>query len=285
MQELPSKYTKLVDQYKPIEVEGFTLYPFGVDRYEEYLIASRAIGYMQQQLPIELMTIPLLSAFFQMDLQRAKEKKAPTGLFTSAVMSLVLALRLAEEGEDVIDVCQGFVPLTSRDDQMKLKALAFKDADGNLRTITPSQFATIRPVIAAQNGIEIHDVLDNPELVQAEHDLAEKRAPKLDAKISDMIVAAAVLTHVDEEEVFSWPVLKLHRRLEIHRRIMDYQICAIAEGNGASWKGGNPAPHPYHKRVKEGSDSLIGMDKFAGGRGLQAIQESGAFSDDASENA
>ena len=277
MERLPSIYKKLVDQYKPIEVEGFTLYPFTVEHYEEYLIASQAIGYMQQQLPIDLMTIPLLSAFFKMDLQRAMAKETPTGLYTSAAVSLVLALRLAEDGKDVLEACKGFVPITSQNDPLKLKALAFQDASGNARTITPSQYSKIREVIAAQNGIEIHDVLDNPELVQAEHDLAEKQASKVKPNLSDMIVAAATIAGIEEEEVYSWPVLKLTRRLDMHRRILDYQICAIAEGSGASWKGGNPTPHPFFAKEKEGSSSLIGMDKFAGGRGLQAMQEAGAF--------
>lgn len=278
MKELPMKYKKLVDRYKPIKVEGFTLYPFTVEHYEEYLVASQAIGYMQQKLPIDLMSMPILSAFFKMDLQRAVKGDVPTGLFTSALVSLVLALRLAKDGEDVFESCRNFVPITSQNDPTQIKLLAFNDPNsGETKTITPVQFSTLRPIIAAQNGIEIPDELENPELVQAEQDLAEKKAPKLNVKINNLVVAAADMTGKEEEEIYGWAVLKLTRRLEMHKRILDYQICAISEGNGASWKGGNPVPHPYFEREKEGSDALISMDQFAGGQGLRAMQDAGAI--------
>ena len=268
---------KLIDRYKPVEVEGFTLYPITVEHYEEYLIASQAIGYMQQQLPIELMSIPLLSAFFKIDLERAMKGETPTGLYTSAVVALVLALRLANDDEDVLECCKQFVPLTSQSDPTDLKALAFVDAQGDTRTITPIQFTKMRNVIAEQNGIEIPDELDNAELVQAEKDLAERKAPKLDVKIVDMVQAAVAFTGKDEDEIYQWAVLKLTRTLEMHKRILDYAVDAIAEGSGASWKGGNPVPHPFFARVKEGSDALIDMDKFAGGQGLQAMRDAGAI--------
>lgn len=276
MQELPPKYKKLVNQYKPIEVDGFTLYPFTVEHYEEYLVASRAIGYMQQELPIELMSIPLLSAFFKMDVEKVMQREPATGLFTSAVVALILALRLANDDENVLDAFKKIVPITDANDPTKLKHLAFEDAETKeLRTITPVQFIKFRTIIAAQNGIEIPDELENPELVQAERDLAEKRAPKLKVTESDLIGAAAALTGADEEEIYGWAVLKLTRRLASFRRIIDYMMCSIAEGSGTTFKHGNPVPHPFFERLKEGSDALISMESFAGGQGIKAMQDAG----------
>lgn len=278
MEKLPTKYLKLVNKYKPIEIDGLTLYPFTVERYEEFLIASKALGYMQQELPIQLMSIPLLSAFFKMDVEKVMSQEQTTGLYISAIIALVLALRLVKDDEEIAEACKRMVPVTDANDPTKLKYLAFEDEDtGELRTITPIQFITLRSVIAAQNGIEIPDELENPELVQAEKDLAEKKAPKLNMSEIDLVSAAAALTGVDEEEIYSWPVLKLTRRLGTFRRIIDYVICGIAEGNGSSWKNGNPVPHPFFERLKEGSDALISMDKFAGGKGLEAMQEAGAI--------
>ena len=277
--KLPSKYTKLINKYKPIETEGFTLYPITVEHYEEFLLASQAICFMQQALPIQLMSIPLLSAFFMMDLDRTFRKEAPTGLFTSAVLSLVLAMRLADDEESAIEVCKELVAVTDKENPTKLKALVFRRdirAGREPRTITPYQYENIRRVIAAQNGLTIPDELDNPELVEAEHDLAEKGAPKLDTKVINMINAAAALTGKEEEEIYGWPILKLSRRLESFKRIIDYMVCAIGEGNGASWKNGNPTPHPFFDRIKGGSDALISMESFAGGEGLRAMQDAGA---------
>ena len=278
MEQLPTRYTKLIDRYQPVKVEGFTLYPITVEHYEEYLMVSQAIGYMQQRLSIELMSIPLLSAFFKMDLERAIRKEPTTGLFTGALLSLVLALRLADDDENCLEACKRLVPLTDKDDPTKLKALVFVSdtKTGETRTITPFQFETMRRVIAAQNGIDIPDELDNPELVEAEQDLAEKKAPKLDAKLSDMVNAAAALTGAEDEEIYRWAVLKLTRRLGSFRRIIDYIVCGIAEGSGASWKGGNPVPHPFFDKVKGDTGALISMSSFAGGEGLKAMQNAGA---------
>lgn len=277
MKELPAKYKKLVEMYEPIEIAGFTLYPFTVEFYEEYLIASAGIGYMQQSLPIDLMSVPLLSAFFKMDRERVVAGKNATGLLTSVVIALVLALRLAKDQDDVRTQCEQFQQVVSVDDPTNLKALMFTDAQGETRTITPSQFAKMRPIIAAQNGIEIRDELDNPELVQAEKDLAEKGAVKLDAKKTDMVDAAVVLSGVSEKEIYQWPVLRLTRLLKMHKRIIDYQVCAIAEGSGAKWKGGNPTPHPFFQRIKDSSDALVDLNKFANGAGMQAMKDAGAI--------
>lgn len=278
MEQLPLRYTRLIDKYKPVDVEGFTLYPITVEHYEEYLVASQAIGFMQQKLSVQLMSMPILAAFFKMDLERAIQGEPVTGLYTSALLSIVLALRLAQDDESGLEACKRLVPLSDKDDPTKLKALAFvEDAQtGKTRTITPYQYENMRRVIAAQNGIEIPDTMDNPELVEAEHDLAEKKALKLDAKITDMVCAMSVMTGKEEEEIYGWAVLKLTRQLASCRRILDYMVCGISEGSGASWKGGNPVPHPFFDRKKEGTGGLIKMEEFAGGEGLKAMQDAGA---------
>lgn len=273
MNELPAKYMKLINRYKPVEVEGFTLYPVTGEHYEEYLIMAEAVGYMQQRLPIDLMSMPILSAFFRMDLQKVMDGEQPTGLYTGILISLILAMRLAGKDEDLTEVCGRFQAVTKPDDPMTLKALLY-ETEEQAFSITPAQYNSMRKIIAAQNGIEIRDVLENPELVDAEADLAEKGAMKLEPKVTDYIDAAVVLTGLDEDTIYQWPVLKLNRILEMHRRIIDYQVCGIAEGSGASWKGGNPVPHPFFAKKRE-SNALVGIDEWANGAGRQAMADAG----------
>ena len=53
MNELPLKIKKAISRYQPVEVEGFTFYPITVEEYDNFLIASSAIDFMQQSLPMQ----------------------------------------------------------------------------------------------------------------------------------------------------------------------------------------------------------------------------------------
>ena len=65
MRELPLHIKKAIERYKEVEVDGMTLYPIKVSEYEEFLQARPALEYMQQSMPIEYMSMPILQAFFQ----------------------------------------------------------------------------------------------------------------------------------------------------------------------------------------------------------------------------
>lgn len=275
MYELSKEMQKSVNCYRPIETEGLVLYPIKTEFYEEYMIARRAIGFMNQSLSIEYMSMPLLSAFYRIDFDLAVKNELSTGLFASAMLGLVLALRLNQDGQSVSDALEKMAILTDSQDQAKLKGIAFVVNGVEEKVITPIQYARLRPIIAAQNGILIRDEMDNPELVQAEADIAEQNAPKLDFKPVQLIRAAAALTGKEEEEIYEWPILKLINRLGSFKRIMDYMMCGISEAQGTKWKGGNPAPHPWFEKIKEGSDALMPMGNFMGGAGLQAMRNAG----------
>lgn len=277
MHELPRKIKKLVNRYKPIETEGLTLYPIKVENYEEYIISQRALGFAAQSLPVDYMSIPLLSAFYKMDYLDAVNSGRQSGLFASAILGLVLALRLNQDGEEVGEMLKIASFVVDRNDESKLLHIRFVPHGEKKEeiVITPIQYSRLRPIIAAQNGIEIPDELDNPELLQAERDLADIKAPNLNFKVENLIQSAAALTGTDEEEIYNWSVLKLSRCLSSYKRIIDYMVCGIGESQGTKWKGGNPQPHPWFDRAKEGSSALIPVGQFMGGAGLSAIENSG----------
>lgn len=271
MDKLPAYILQAVNEYKPVEVDGLMFYPFKVRQYEQFLIARQSIGFMAQQLPIELMSMPLLSALFLTDYTMAVGGETPTGLFTSALVALAYSLRLTDDNVSIEQACSNFELVTEPDDQSRLKALRFIINGEEIHEITPIQFARIRQVIAAQNGIEIIDEDANPELVQAEQDLAEAKALKLKMSQHDMVHSIAALTNTDDAEIYDWPVLKLHNRMQAFKRVLDYMICGIGESQGTKWKGGNPCPNPWFDRIKEGSSSLIGIEQFAGGQTAQTV--------------
>lgn len=282
--ELSAQMRLDINRYKPIHTEGLVLYPIRVANYSEYMIARQAIGFMNQSLPIEYISMPLLSAFYRIDFEHALKGEPPTGLFASAMLGIALALRLNRDGESIDDTLQRIKVVADSRDQSRLLCIICTVNEVEEKTITPIQYASLRPIIAAQNGIIIRDEMDNPELVEAEADLAEANAPKLDYKIENLIHAAAALTGKDEEEIYEWPVLKLANRLSTFKRMMDYVVCGIGEAQGTKWKSGNPCPHPWFDKKKEESSALISMDGFMGGAGLQAMKEAGAFKERGSEN-
>lgn len=270
MKELPLEYRKSIGKYEPIEVDGLTLYPIKVEDYYEFLIARPAIEFMQQRLPVSLMSEPLLSAYFKLD-NGMVEGMQPTGLMAGALLALALALRL-KPGLGVDEKIRTFKVVADANDHTRLKHLRFKKNGEEIATITPIMFQNLRQIIAAQNGIELHSDLDNPELVDAEEDLKGKSA-NLDISIEGFVTAASIISGKDESEIYDWEILKLHNRLDAARRMMDYAICGIGEAQGAKWKGGNPVPHPWFERVKEKGMGLMPIESFAGGQGLQAIND------------
>ena len=271
MTELPLNIQKSIGRYEPIEAEGLTLYPVTVDNYYEFLAARPSLDFMQQSLPIELMSIPLLDAYFQIDLGLV-DGIEQTGLFSQALLMLALALRLMPHGSMEEQVKKFQVVPDDVENPKRLKHLRFVLNGEEIRTITPIQFGRLRPIIAAQNGVELYSDTANPELIQAERDLAEKNAPKLKMYIDSLISSAALITGKDESEIYTWAILKLNNRLEHAKRVIDYMICGIGESQGSKWEGGNPVPHPWFEKKNEKKEGVIPLESFSNGQGLEAVR-------------
>lgn len=261
--DLPISIEKAAARYKPIEMDGLTLYPVLTKEYESFLAARGAIEVMHQSLPVAMMRIPLLAALYRMDYEALLNGTPPCGLFSSAILALALSLRLGE-GLAKEDRLRLISILVDRDDASKLRGVSFTDSDGKERTITPQQYATLRKIIAVQNGVKLESDTANPDLVKAEKNMAAANAVELDANIEDMISAVAALCGESEEEIDEWPILKLQRRAESYRRMIDYLVCGFGEMNGTTWKGGNPNPHPFFKRSQNGSRVLSALGSVDG---------------------
>lgn len=273
MDKLPAYIQKAIDSYQPIEIETFKLYPFKVKDYERYQVARLSIGFMTQQLPVQLMSMPLLASLFKLDYDKAVNGETPTGLFTSCLVALACSLRLTNDYDSLDDCAKYFRFNVDPKDNSRLKSLSYIVDGEEMHCITPVQFARLRPIIAAQNGIEIIDEDANPELVEAEQDLAEGKLPKLKADIQSMVHSVAALSGTEEKDIYDWAMLKLFDRSASYKRVFDYIICGIGESQGTKWKGGNPCPSPWFERIKEESNSLIGLNDFVGGQATQTVLE------------
>ena len=274
MTEVPLEYQEAVDTYEPIDFEGIKLYPIKVREYTAYMNARPALDFLQQSLPVRFISMPLLSAFYKMDVENRMEGKPSDGLFYRAVLFLILSTRFQEE-LSLEERIRNMTFLVSSEDHSILKEIKFEQG-GEEKTITPVLFQRMRPILAAQNGIELVSTDANPELVEAERDLADLNGPELDADLSSLISAVAALSHADEKEIYDWPILKLHRRRDSYLRVLQFLLCGIAVSNGAQYKGGNPVPDPFFRRSNRNSGALIDMNAITKGNTVSVSESAPA---------
>lgn len=271
--ELSLAVKKAVRTYKAIETDGVTLYPIPVSRWDEFALARPALELMQQTLPVKYISMPLLSAYYAMDYEAVETESLPTGLFGRALLLLSLALRLGRDGEGAEQMVRHFRMRVDESDPSKLAAVEFSQDGETMQRITPVQFARLREIIAAQNGVELIGADANPELVEAERDIADQKSAKLSGDFGELFAAVAALSHEDEETIMEWPIKKFMDRKDAYARVLVYLVCGVSEANGAKWKGGNPCPSPFFSRLRQGSGSLIALNRFANGAGAKAVAE------------
>lgn len=274
MTELPFAIQKAVDRFLPIEIDGLTFYPITVDNYEAFMTARPGLEVMQQALPMALVSLPLLSALHKLDFDAITNGEQPCGLFSRVLLFLALSLRLGEGRTDAERV-KLFRLIVDPRDPSKLKSVRFVLNGEELHDITPVQFARYRPILAAQNGVKLEADDANPELVEAERDIQAQNAPKLEFRLDSLISTIALLSGVDEKEIYDWPLLKMDRRRDAAKRLTDYIVCGINEGAGCKWKGGNPVPSLWFDRTKETSSGMIPISEFANGAGARAVSNPG----------
>ncbi len=277
MYDLPKKTVQCIERFEPVDMEGLRLWPIRVGEYDEFLMASPAIDFLQQSLPVALMSMPLLQAYYAIDVESVIDEQLPYGFLSRAMLFLALALRLGEgmEPERRIGLLH---PVPMPGDGKRLKALVFSPDGEELLQITPAAFQRLRPVLAAQNGIELLPDDTNPVLAETEREVRRRNAPKLNSEVSALVASVAVFSGAEETDIYDWPILKLLNRQQALKRAMDYLICGIGESQGGKWKNGNPVPNPFFERVRESGGGVIALDEYMNGAAADAVerQQSGA---------
>lgn len=252
---LPVHIKRAVDRFQPITIEGVTVYPIIVDEIEEYGYTKPALEFMQQCLPVALMQIPILTAFYQLELaSRAVENQEMQciDLFTQSVYALLLALRLGRGLEKNKRIAERVVYEHDENDPLQLTRLLLVDDEGKIIEITPRLFQRLRPIIAAQNGLEIPPENANPDIVLAERSILADKAPKMNREFGKMIAWVSAKCGVEETDVYQWPILRFYRRAEVLQRELDYLIYGIGQAGGmVTYKDGNPCPSPYFEKITD----------------------------------
>ena len=258
MDELPMHIQKAVSRYQPVETGGLTLYPIVVKDYDTFLISRSALEVMHQSLPVAMMRLPLLAALYQMDFTAVTRGKPATGLFARTLAILALAMRLGE-GKTFEDLVGLFQVVVNPSSPESLQFIRFTDNNGEQKIITPAQYASLRKIIAAQNGVRLESDTANPDIVRAEKLKATSDKLSLDINIEDWITAVSTVTGAPEAEIDDWPILRFQRKSDSIQRLLNFVICGIGECSGTTWKNGNPCPHPFFNKQTSGSGILTAI--------------------------
>lgn len=271
--EIPASILARIRRYAPVDIDGVTLYPITVGEYEAFNQASPAIEFVQQSLPVAYVSMPLLQAFYALEIKSLVENAdLPSGYFVRAMQFLALALRIAPD-EPMAQRVRKFKIITSTNDYTRLVSLSYVKDGEEQYDITPIKFQRWLPILAAQNGLTLPSATDNPELLKTEEVLMSKHGTDLDVSLEAIVSSVALFSHIDDEMIYDWPILKLTSRRQALQRALDYIICGVGEAQGATWKKGNPVPSPFFPKKKSGSVAAIPMSDFAGGAAQDAINK------------
>lgn len=254
-------------RYEEVQAEGLTLYPILVEEMETFELARPGIDIVQQSLPVAYAAMPLLAAYYRMEYDAMERGEETVGLLSRALLMLALSLRLGK-GLLMEERLRAFRCKVDTKDPRRLTAVEFVVNGEELWRVTPVQFQYLREIIAAQNGIELTPPEANPELVEAQRELAEMNGgAHLSGDLWERIETVAALEHAEETEIESWPILKLQMKTRTWQRIFGYMTCTIAEARGTQWKRGNPWPSLFYDRVSEGNTALRPVEESTRGMG------------------
>lgn len=248
-------------RYESVEADGITLYPILVEEIEQFEMARPGVEIVQQSLPVAYAAMPLLAALYRMEYDAMERGEEAVGLFSRALLMLALSLRLGK-GLTPEEKLKQFRCRVDAQDKSRLLAVECMPDGVEPVRITPVQFQYLREVMAEQNGIRLTPEEANPDLVEAERELAEMNGGiRLTGDVWERIAAVAALEHADETEMDAWPVRKLQVKTDTWQRILGYAACTVAEAGGTRWKNGNPFPSLFYGRETAGNTALRSVEE------------------------
>ena len=214
---------------EPQELYGLQFSPLTMDVYPLWLSCSGALTLRMSTLPARYAIKCYADALYTM----LRERGSMEYIMFKLLMGLSIGIP-----DDMINKC-----IVEHGDKDGLKSVIVRYGEYQ-GALLPKQLDDVRKVIAELNGAELPDESDNAEIMQAEEDLksAGKR-PNLKMDLFDEMASVAAASQMRMEDIRNMTILEYTRLKRAHNRRMLYLICAIAEGSGTKFKGGNPAPN------------------------------------------
>lgn len=246
---------------QPIEALGLQFYPITMTDYEEFLECKGVLALRMTSLAkqsIEYLSMPFLSALWAVDYDTARATGKAVGMTERIVRLLCLSLRLGRDEQNKLNDVY-----CDRSNPRNLRCIEVTQ-DGKTVQIDPVDFTTtVRPLIAEQNGIELPDESQNPDILQTERLMQEERENKVKFDLSTLIASVASASNVRQKDIDEWTVLEFETQRQALDRKINYMVYAQAEMGGmVKFPHGNPYPSWMFDRAETLTDALITVDEM-----------------------
>lgn len=263
---------------QPIEALGLQFYPITMADYEEFLECKSVLAIRMTSLAktnIEYLSMPFLSALWAMELDSISATGKPIGFFERTVRMLYLSLRLEYDSQIVFSHIY-----CDHNNPRNLLYIEVEQTDGKPVKISPAEFTTIvRPLIAEQNGIELPNESENPDIIQTEQQMQKDGESKIKYDIETLIASVASASNKRQSEIDDWTIREFETQKQALDRKINYMVYMQAEMSGmVKFQKGNPYPSWCFDRADTLTGALITVDEIQGkykgaGDVKQAVQK------------
>ena len=242
-------------RYEPIELNGLVYYPIKVADYSKWQACKPVLTLRQGTLPAVYACMTYLQCVWGLDYgAKIRPNSGGKGLWTALASLMFLSLRLSE-GDEV-------QAIGDPRDMSMLTNMRIVKGDQQY-DIYPMDFIQVRKLIAEQNGAELPDEADNPELIEAANDIREmNNTLDLDYNHADMLTSVASARGIRRVELLDWTIKEYEDEVRALRRRYGYFLASIAESQGAKFEKGNPYPTWMFDRAKDEFAGLISMSQL-----------------------
>ena len=229
-----------------IIIKGLELKPITMKHYDEWLRALPVLTLRMSTLPAKYAVMPFFGAIYALEIDGILAGEQ-LGMFEPFCSILCLSLGIPRERmESAIELA------TDKDDYSKLThIIVHTDSMAEPTILKPFELNGIREAIAELNGAELPDENENPELVEALQVKNEMQGCRLEPRAIDAVDAVALASGLRVKDILPWTIREFEIRKDSVNRAKYFTVNAIAEGNGATWKGGNPVPDWLFKKAKD----------------------------------
>lgn len=240
-------------KYEPIELNGLVCYPIKVADYNKWQAVRPVLTMRQGTLPAVYACMTYLQCVWALQFDARMKGDTSRGTWDYLACVLFMSLRLSD-----MDTIQ---PIVDNKDPRNISSIRITK-DGENHDISTSEFVQFRKLIAEQNGAELPDEADNPDLIEAANDISQSQDVKLKYDFSDMLTSVASEMKVRRADILDWTIKEFDDVMRSIKRRYGYFMASIAESNGAKFSHGNPYPTWIFDKEKDEFAGLIRLEKL-----------------------
>ena len=254
-------------KYEPIEWNSLVCYPIKVADYNKWQAVKPVLTLRQGTLPAVYACMSFLQCVWalQFDAYERGDSSCKTWELLGCLM--FLSLRLSDG-----DIIQ---PIGESDDPRTITAMRIIK-DGEPHDISVMDFPILRRLIADQNGAELPDEADNPDLIEAANDISNAQDANLKYDFADMLTSVASEMKLRRADLLEWTVREFDDVMRSIRRRYGYFLASMAESQGAKFSHGNPYPSWIFDKGKDEFAGLISLSKFQSDHNANIIESDAA---------